>query len=315
MILTDYFLSQRDIAWDYARSCGVENAVIRLPETDDFDLTDAAHWQSLKKRFTDFSINPVIVEPMPNKLHDHIKAGDKLRDECIEKVIKMFAAMDKVSIRMICFNFMAHIGWTRTRSDIPERGGAYVTGFDINEFTPPADKKITESELWDNYTYFIKAVMPYAEKYNIKLALHPDDPPLKQLGNVCRIMISAENIKKAMDICKSDNLGITFCQATYKMMGEDIYKAIEDFKEKIFFVHFRNVRGNKYKFNETFHDNGEIDMADLMRHYKKCGVDTYIRVDHVPDMPGEKTDKTAGYNALGRLFAIGYLKGILESVG
>ena len=102
------------------------------------------------------------------------------------------------------------------------------------------------------------------------------------------------------------------CQATYLMMGEDLYDVIPKLKDKIFFVHFRNARGNKYKFNETFHDNGEIDMADILKLYKKCNIDVPIRVDHVPLMAGESQD-LAGYTALGRLFAIGYLKGIMDA--
>lgn len=311
MLLTDYFRSERDLTWNFAKQCGVNHGVIRLPETDDFDICDFSHWESVYKRFSDFGITPVIIEPMPNALHDHIKAGDEKRDECIEKVIKMLSFMDKLNIRTICFNWMAHIGWLRTATDISERGGALVTGFNINDFKP-TDKKITQQELWENYKYFIDAVIPYAEKYNINLALHPDDPPLERLGDVERIMISADNIKKAMNIRKSEKLGITMCQATFKMMGEDLYKVIPEFADKIMFVHFRNTTGTKTAFRETFHDNGEIDMAEIIKLYKKCGVDVPIRVDHVPTMAGEKT-KIAGYDALGRLYAIGYLKGILEA--
>ena len=126
-------------------------------------------------------------------------------------------------------------------------------------------------------------------------------------------MISYENLKKAMEIGNSKNLGVTMCQACYLMMGEDLYDVIPKLADKIFFVHFRNVTGNKFKFNETFHDNGNIDMADIMRLYKKCGVNVPVRVDHVPLMAGEQQE-TAGYTALGRLFAIGYLKGILDSI-
>lgn len=312
MLLTDYFRSERDLTWDFAKQCGVNHGVIRLPETADFDICDFSHWKSVHKRFLDFGITPVIIEPMPNALHDHIKAGDEKRDECIEKVITILSFMDKLNIRTICFNWMAHIGWLRTSTDIQERGGALVTGFDLNNFTP-TDKKITQQELWDNYRYFIDAVIPYAEKYNINLALHPDDPPLERLGDIERIMISADNIEKAMNIKRSENLGITMCQATYKMMGEDLYKVIPRFADKIMFVHFRNTTGVKTDFRETFHDNGDIAMADIMRLYKKCGVDVPVRVDHVPTMAGEKT-KIAGYDALGRLYAIGYLKGILEAI-
>lgn len=313
MILTDYFRSPRDLTWDFAKQCGVNHGVIRLPETKDFDLTKASHWEIVYKNFMDFGIKPLIIEPMPNEVHDHIKAGDALRDASIDKVIKMFPIMDKLDIRCICFNWMAHIGWFRTDSNIKERGGALVTGFDATKFIP-TDAKITSKELWENYEYFLKAVLPDAEKYGIRLALHPDDPPVPRLGDVERIMISYENIKKAIyDICPSEMLGVTMCQATYHIMGEDLYKVIPELADKIFFVHFRNTTGHKLNYRETFHDNGEIDMAKMLMLYKKCGVDVPIRVDHVPLMAGEKQE-VAGYTAIGRLFAIGYLKGLLQGI-
>ncbi len=313
MILTDYFRSRHDITWDLAKQCGVDHGVIRLPEDEKFDITDFSHWKSVYERFTDFGIKPVVIEPLPNELHDHIKLGDNMRDESIEKAIKMLEYMDLLDIRTLCFNWMAHIGWLRTGDSIKERGGALVTGFDVNDFKP-TDKTITADELWDNYEYFIKAVIPYAEKYGIRLALHPDDPPLEKLGNVSRIMTSYKNIDKAVNgAVQSDSLGVTMCQATYHMMGEDLYSVIPKLKDKIFFVHFRNTTGNKYSFRETFHDNGELDMPALIKLYNECGIDVPIRVDHVPLMAGE-TQEVAGYTALGRLYAIGYLKGILESV-
>lgn len=311
MILTDYLKSCRDLTWDYAKQCGVEHCVIRLPEDEKFDITDFSHWKDVYKDYEDFGIRPIVIEPMPNEVHDHIKVGDSMRDEYIEKVITMVKYMNELNIRTICFNWMAHIGWLRTSDSVAERGNAKVTGFDFDNFKP-IDAKITAKQLWDNYEYFIKAVIPYAEKYGIRLALHPDDPPIPRLGDVERIMISYENIQKAMNITHSENLGVTMCQATYLMMGEDLYDIIPKLADKIFFIHFRNATGNKYKFNETFHDNGLIDMPDIIKLYKKCGIDVPIRVDHVPLMAGEK-EGTAGYTALGRLFAIGYLKGILES--
>lgn len=312
MLLADYFTSEKNIIWDFAKQCGVTHAVVRLPEHKDFDVTDLSHWQTVHKGFTDFGLKPAVIEPMPNALHDHIKAGDALRDSSIDKVIKMLPIMDALDIRTICFNFMAHIGWLRTSDSIPERGGALVTGFDLNDFKG-TDAKITKDELWYNYEYFIKAVIPEAEKYGIKLALHPDDPPLENLGGVSRIMTSFDNINKAVNgIVKSDNLGVTMCQATYHMMGENLYDVIPTLKDKIFFIHFRNAVGSKLNFRETFHDNGDLNMPDLIKLYKECGIDVPIRVDHVPLMAGEKQE-TAGYTALGRLFAIGYLKGILQS--
>lgn len=313
MLLTDYFRSEKDLAWDVAKQCGVKHAVIRLPEDADFDLTDKSHWDKVYKRFTDFGVTPVIIEPMPNALHDHIKAGDEKRDESIEKVIKMFPIMESLNIKTICFNWMAHIGWLRTRSDYPERGGAKVTAFDLSDFTP-TDKKITADELWKNYEYFIKAVIPEAERFGIKLALHPDDPPIPRLGDVERIMISRENIRRAVnDVVKSDSLGITMCQANYVIMGESLPEVIKEFRDKIFFIHFRNTVGTPEAFRETFHDNGVIDMAEVLRIYGENGVDVPIRVDHVPTMAGE-VSTLPGYDAMGRMFAIGYLKGLLQAL-
>ncbi len=301
------------MTWNIGRQLGVEHGVIRLPENSEFDPACREHWMPVHKRFTDFGIKPIIIEPMPNCLHDHIKAGDKKRDECIEKVIRMFPIMEELDIGCICFNFMAYIGWLRTANDLAERGGARVTGFDIRDFKP-TEASITADELWANYRYFIKAVMPEAEKHGIKLALHPDDPPRARLGNVERIMISADNIEHAVrDIYPSDNLGLTFCQATYFTMGETLDEVIPRLADKIMFVHFRNVVGDKDSFRETFHDNGCLDMPKLIRLYKDCGVDVPIRVDHVPTMYGE-TVENMGYDALGRLYAIGYLKGILQAL-
>lgn len=313
MLLTDYYRSAPDATWDIGRQLGVRHGTVRLPEDAQFDPADRSQWLRVYDRFMDNGIKPVVIEPMPNALHDHIKAGDDRRDWAIDKALAMLPIMDELDIRTICFNFMAHVGWTRTTNEYPERGGARCTGFTLADYVP-SDKSITARELWDNYTYFVKAMIPECEKHGIKLALHPDDPPLEKLGNVSRIMISADNIEHAVrDIVSSDMLGVTFCQATYHMMGEDLYKVIPRFADKIMFVHFRNAVGTKTDFHESFHDNGELDMPRLLRLYRDCGVDVPIRVDHVPTMVGESM-QNAGYDALGRLYAIGYLRGIMETV-
>ena len=310
MILTDYFTYPHNITWDYARQCGVRCGVIRAPETADFDLCSPAHWNRLCGEFRANGITPLVLEPLPNALHDHIKAGDAQRDEAIEKFLKMLPILSSQGIETVCFNFMAHVGWTRTRQDYPERGGALVTGFDLKDYTP-VDAAITEEELWKNYEVFIRAAVPEAERYGMKLALHPDDPPLPRLGQVSRIMISYENIKRAIHLVESPALGVTFCQATYHMMGENVVETAKKFGDKIFFIHFRNCKGIPERFTETFHDNGELDMAQLIDTYCRLGLNVPIRVDHVPTLSGESSG-VAGYTALGRLYAIGYLKGLLE---
>lgn len=310
MIITDYFRSEPDTTWEIAKACGITKGTIRLPEHDDFDVTSLSHLKEVCKKFNDHGIKPIIIEPLPNSLHDHIKIGDELRDESIVKFIALMKNMSTVGIETVCFNFMAHYGWTRTELDLTERNST-VTGFKLSSFKDDGFS-ISREKMWDNYEYFVRAVVPYAEEYGVKLALHPDDPPLDTLGSVGRIFTSLEAIKKGMNILPSKNLGVTFCQACYHLMGEDLEEAIKTLKDKIFFIHFRNTRGTKTDFRETFHDNGDIDMANVMKLYIENGIDCPVRVDHVPTMPFEK-NSVAGYDALGRLFAIGYLKGIIEA--
>lgn len=311
MILADYFRYPKDASWDVARQCGVSHGVLRLPEDGSFDLTDKSHWQTVVDDFLAHGITPVVIEPMPNEVHDHIKAGDDKRDESIEKVIKMLPIMRDCGIGTICFNWMAHVGWYRNRI-LTERGGASVTGFDIADL-PDTGKEITADQLWANYTYFLNAVLPEAEKTGIKLALHPDDPPVP-MRKVARIMSSYANIDRAVrGIRPSDNLGVTFCQSSYYIMGAHPMTTAPLLGDKIFFIHFRNVTGNKECFHETWHDNGDLDMPALMRLYYDLGLNVPIRVDHVPTLVGEDTAHQ-GYAVLGRLYALGYLKGIIQTI-
>ncbi|MBR4611529.1 MAG: mannonate dehydratase [Kiritimatiellae bacterium] len=312
MIITDYFRSDRDLTWDYALQCGVTHGVVRLPETPDFDPANRSHWRTVVERFRAAGIRPLVVEPLPNALHDHIKLGDALRDECIEKALAMFPIMEKFGFTTLCANFMAAIGWTRTSQDLPDRGGALVTGFDETSFrAPPGTPTIDDDKLWDNLAIFLRAAVPVAERHGIRIAIHPDDPPLPRLGPVARILRSAAAFERAWSLAPSPCLGATFCQATFAMMGEDVYSLVPRWKDKIFFVHFRNARGTASSFRETFHDEGQLDMARLIRLYEdNLPADTPVRVDHVPAMGA--ADARDGYGATGRLFAIGYLKGLME---
>lgn len=316
MILTDYLRAAPDPTWAIAAQCGVRAATIRLPEDPAFDPADFSQCRAVVERFERAGFRPLVVEPLPNCLHDHIKAGDEKRDECLEKALKLIENMGRLGIGTLCFNFMAHVGWTRTASDLPERGGAKVTGFRMNDYQPSsASASVSAAQLWKNYEIFLRAAVPQAARFGVRLALHPDDPPLPALGGVERIFISYENIRRAVrEIVPSEFLGLTFCQATFHLMGEDLFRIIPALADKIFFVHFRNIRGTKTDFRETFHDNGDLPMARLLRLYRDCGVDVPIRIDHVPTLRAESVS-IPGYDAQGRLFAIGYLKGILEAEG
>ena len=316
MILTDYFESKPNRQWELAKQVGVNHAVVRLPETPDFDETNYFHWKQVFDEFEKWEIKPVVLEPIPNCIHDHIKRGDDRRDECIERFLKMLPIMDRLDIRVICANFMADVGWYRTSNTVKERGGACVAGFDIDHVSINPNFCLTQEKLWDNLERFLRAAIPDAERYGVKIAVHPDDPPVPKLQNASRILINRASIERALKIVPSDNVGVALCQGCYGAMGENIYDVIEYFckQKKVFFVHFRDVRGTAECFHETFHDNGPTDMAQAIRLYHDYGYEGPIRVDHVPTMAGEENHKP-GYELIGRLFAIGYLKGLLDASG
>ncbi|GHT58554.1 mannonate dehydratase [Spirochaetia bacterium] len=315
MILADALRSEPDRTWDYAIQTGIKHAVIGAPNDGKFDITDYSHWKSLYDRYMSKGLTPVVVEGAPEPAHESIKRGDANRDKSIEQVLKYLPILDKLNLRTICINWMPYKGWFRTRNNIPARGGALVTGFYREDIPDTEPLLITTEQLWENLTYFLKAVVPSCEKYGVKLAFHPDDPPVPRLGDVERILINRANIEKALNIVPSAFVGITLCQGCFCAMGEDIYDTITAFnkREKVFFVHFRDIEGTPQSFCETFHDIGPTDMVRCLELYREYGFNGPVRVDHVPTMAGDDNTRP-GYAAVGRLFAIGYLKGMLDAL-
>jgi mannonate dehydratase len=143
------------------------------------------------------------------------------------------------------------------------------------------------------------------------LGLHPDDPPIPSLKGYGRIFYNADGVRKALSLSSSRSHGLTFCQANYFAMGEDVPALIREWKDRIGFVHFRDVKGTAASFIETFHDNGQHNMAKMIQVYREIGFDGAVRTDHAPSMDGE--GEATGYEILGHLFALGYLKGLLDS--
>lgn len=132
MILTDYFYPEYSSQWDVSAACGIKKATVRLPETPDFDYTDRNSVHAAIENFRSHGFTPIILEPIPNALHEHIKLGDEKRDECIEKFISLLSILAEEGVNTVCFNFMAHYGWTRT-GEYPSRAGSIVTGFEIDD--------------------------------------------------------------------------------------------------------------------------------------------------------------------------------------
>lgn len=314
-----FFGNKPDEKWELCRQMGIRYAIAKLaPELT--GIEKPWEFESMKKSHQLFKENGFELIGFEGDQFDmnRIKFGLAGREADVENYCTMLENMGRLGIKLLCYNFMAGIGWYRTATDLRERGGALVSGFkqadSLNE-TSVNFTGLTEAELWDNYAWFLHRVLPVAEKAGVRMALHPDDPPVSLLRGVPRIFTSAENVRKALAITDSPSHGLTFCQGTYTTMGEDVKKLISEFgaAKKIFFIHIRDVSGNRDDFRETFHDNGPSDMVELFRQYQESGLDVPIRSDHVPTMAGESNDQH-GYGMKGNLFGIGYMKGIMEAL-
>ena len=231
--------------------------------------------------------------------------------------------MSEAEIPLLCYNFMAGTDWVRTKLDVKERGGALVTAFDLRDaekamsLSATADQisgdTITAEALWTNLERMLAEVLPVAEKYGVTLVMHPDDPPLVEFAGKARIMNSVENLERLMRLAPSEHNAICFCQGTFAAMGADIPATIRRLGPHIRYVHFRDVRGSAEAFAETFHDNGPTDMAAAMRAYHNIDFSGPMRPDHVPQLDGEE-DGEPGYTMMGRLFAYGYMRGLMQAV-
>lgn len=305
---------KKDLPWEVTAQLGVKYAVTKAaPELS--GLNDPSDFESLKRIRDSFSEAGFELYALEGDEFDmnRIKMGLPGRDEDLERYRKMLFNMGKLGLKLLCYNFMAGVGWFRSRNDLKERGGALTSGFDLREIDNDVPLKITKAELWKNYEYFLRAVLPVAEEAGVKLGLHPDDPPLSSLLGYSRIFTGAEAFRRALKIVDSPSNGITFCQATFRAMGEDVFKLIEEFGKKIFFLHFRDITGTRECFRETFHDNGPTDMPALLSAVQKYVPDCLVRPDHTPTMAGESNEHF-GYTMQGNIFAVGYIKGIMDTL-
>jgi mannonate dehydratase len=266
----------------------------------------------LRQRVEDAGLRLNAIENVPIKFYDKIMLGKPGRDEQIENMQYTIRNMGRAGIPIFGYHFVVTGVW-RTSTTARTRGDAQTTAFDLSlaEDAPLAfDREYSDEEMWQNYEYFIKAILPVAEEAGIKLALHPDDPPVPSLGGVARIMRSFDAFKRAMSIGDSPNHGLDFCVGSWSEMNpEECLSGLRYFAEqgKIFYVHFRDVLGSVPKFREAFIGEGNLNMFEVMKILKEAGFNGYLMDDHVPVMVGD-----SGYISRSRAFANGQMVAYLE---
>ena len=311
---------QPNLGLTLMKQCGVEYAVGGIglqPIANASEDEQPWSYPSLaraKAAYEQVGLTLSVIEDRPPM--EKIKLGLPGRDEEIEVVCALLRNMGALGIPVWCSMWMPILGVLRTSFAIPSRGGAQVSGYDHEQMR---DEPLTEygivaeEQQWENLKYFLERTVPVAEEANVKMAMHPDDPPLSPIRGVARIMSSIENYQKLIDLVPSPANGIAICQGNFSLMTDDLPSAIRHFgeQERIFFVHFRDVRGTPEKFVEEFHDDGQTDLVACMRAYRDIGYEGVCRPDHYPKM-GD--DGFSDEHSLARLFAVGYLKGLREAV-
>ena len=306
------------------------------------NLPGETHWQErdvreLVVKTEAYGLKFEAIENVPVHFYHKAMLGLDGRDEQIENYNKTIRAVGRAGIPVLGYHFMPNSVW-RTETLAPARGGAGATKFDqaavdaiadpeaMKQFMPttlgrqsamPVYGKdgpvISEEQMWDNYAYFIKAVLPVAEAEGVRLALHPDDPPVPMLGGVARLFYRPWGFTHAFDLSGgSPAWALDLCLGCCSEMPggkANVEELIAFFapKGRIAYIHFRDVKGTVPNFTECFIGEGNFNPAEVMVQLGRTGFDGFLLDDHVPKMDGD-TD----WNHRGRAHAIGYMQGLVR---
>ena len=282
-------------------------------------------------------------------VHDAIKAGTAQRDEMIDHYIQTLENLGKADIHMVCYNFMPVFDWTRTelarkRPDgstvlaytqkavdelNPEKMfasiGADTNGFILPGWEPePMDRikelfelyrSVDEQQLFENLRIFQEAIMPVCDRYDINMAIHPDDPTWSVFG-LPRIIINERNLQRMMKMVDNPHNGVTFCSGSYGTnLENDLPHMIRSLKGRIHFAHVRNLKFNTpddFEESAYLSSDGSFDMYEIMKALFDIGFDGPIRPDHGRMIWGEKA--MPGYGLYDRALGAAYLNGLWEAI-
>ena len=280
---------------------------------------------------------------------DAIKIGNADRDLHIENYIKTLERLGKEDVHMVCYNFMPVFDWTRTELARVRPDGSTVLAYtqaavdaldpdkmfasiqgDCNGSIMPGwepermahvkelfemYKDIDDEKLFANLKYFLEAIMPVCDKYDINMAIHPDDPAWSVFG-LPRIIINKKNILRMMDMVNNPHNGVTFCSGSYGTnLENDLPDMIRSLEGRIHFAHVRNLKFNSpTDFEESAHlsSDGTFDMYEIMRALYETGFDGPIRPDHGRMIWDEVA--MPGYGLYDRALGATYLNGLWEAI-
>jgi mannonate dehydratase len=298
------------------RQIGVEDLV-------HYDMSNDPHkfdrLDDLIVRARAFGLRVPVVEAGP--AIDRIVLGLDGADEQISGWIAALDRLGKAGVEVVCYNFMPQLldDAMVVRTDIAARtrGGAVTTAFRTRDLPPgTTDTALvgpTPAAMRENLLRFLRSVIPAAEAAGVKLAMHPDDPPMSPIQGYARIMSSVEDFDWLIEAHPSPMNGITLCTGCFGELCIDVPALVTRFGKHIHFVHLRNIRGAGDDFVETFPDDGDVDLIGTLAALKASGYDGYARPDHAPRLASEP-ESTTGYGFQGHIFTAGYVRGILNTL-
>jgi len=293
------------------------------------DLREKGYWDTdtliqFREHVESFGVSlaamhmPLQALDVHEQIWPNIMRGTPERDRDIEKVCKCIEAAGKAGIPVLLYN-LTYMRTVRNAGVKVGRGGITHTYFDyarLDKTGSHPDGSLSADQAWERIKYFIDRVIPVAEEYKVRMGCHPNDPAMPAGGfrGVETVLATVDGLKKFIDLHPSEYHGLNFCQGCVSQActdAEQVYEAIRYFgtRKKIFFVHFRNIRGSYLKFEEAFPDEGSIDMAKAMRTYDEVGYDGLLVTDHVPH---SSLDTELGHQA--HAFSIGYIKGLIDMI-
>lgn len=297
----------------FIKQCGADDFLMNTPKLPGEHRWDYADLVALRERADAADLRLMALENVPISFYDKAMLGLPGRDEQIEHMQATIRNMGRAGIPILGYHWMPNGVW-RTQEPAVLRGGARGTRFNLAEHDPDElthGRVYSADEMWANYEYYLERILPVAEESNVQLALHPDDPPVESLGGVARIFRNFDGFARAMDRFDSPHHGLDFCMGCWSEMGgmENVIRAVRYFGErnKIIYVHFRDVQGRAESFNECFINEGNVDPLEVVKTLKEVGFTGFMITDHVPQMVDD-TD----WGHRGRAYAIGYMTALIE---